>query len=980
MNSTSFLPGTKYNGFRIDKAVNLSELKAHLVELTHEKTGASVLAILNDDPENVFCLSFQTLPDSSNGAAHILEHTVLCGSAKYPIKDPFFAMGRRSLNTFMNALTGSDFTCYPAASQVKKDFYNLLEVYLDAVFHPELKEQSFKQEGHRLEFEQLEEGQKKLVRRGVVYNEMKGAMNSGSARMHEALTQALFPDVTYGVNSGGDPFHIPDLTYQELLDFHKKYYHPSRCLFYFYGNIPLAEHLDFISSHVLETSSKTSPLPPIPLQPRFREMKRIDDSYPVAPDEETKNKTLISFGCLTCKGEDQETCLALDILEMVLLDTDASPLKKALLRSGLCKQVSSYLDTEIHEVPFVLNLKGCEAADADALEKVLFNSLRTIAKEGIPLNAIENAIHQEEFHRSEISGDHYPFGLSLFMRSALAKQHGGDPEKGLLIHELFDALRDKIAKEPDYFSSLIHRFFLDNPHWVRIVLKPNPNLEREEAEREQASLDALERGMSDEEKQRIENEALSLKAFQDLQEKANIDLLPKVTLEDAAKSVRSFPLKQEKLGNLNIFHHDCFTNEICYADLMFDLPPLSFEELPYVRLLTVLLHQMGTEKTPYEPFLDSLQAHTGGIAAYLTLQVQAENENAFRPALGIRGKSLYRKMDKLFPLLNEIATCPAFSDEERLREVVHKHLSNLESGFNQNALRYATSLASSALSHPNQISESWYGLRYLQTLREIEKQNDYQALGVKLKEMADKILCRGTPDLILGMDKIAFENIKKERFFGLADIPVKPKTPWNYSHPLSKIDDQAVLISSPVAFLSHVFKTVPYVHPEGAALRASSHLLENVVLHKKIREEGGAYGGGAVSNGASGNFYFYSYRDPHIASTLKAFEESIHAIASGKFTAEDLEEAKFEMIQDLDAPIPPGSRAEVAYSWMQSGKTEVVRQTFRDKLLKLTPKEVAKAVAELIVPKYPFGSTVVFAGKGLIEKENKKLKKPFQIS
>ncbi|MBA2727468.1 MAG: insulinase family protein, partial [Parachlamydiaceae bacterium] len=364
--------GYRYKDFVVTSSVEIHELQCHLYELVHLPTSAQIMYIANDDPENLFCLSFQTLPDNSDGVAHILEHTVLCGSKKFPVKDPFFGMTRRSLNTFMNALTGADFTCYPAASQIPKDFYNLLDVYLDAVFHPNLNLFSFLQEGHRLEFAQPDDPSSPLEFKGVVYNEMKGAMASATSRLHEILNEALFPDITYGYNSGGEPTEIPSLTYEKLKEFHKKFYHPSRCLFFFYGNFPLEDHLDFIDQHTLQHTVKFLPLPQLPLQPRFTIPKIIEAKYPIAPDEDTEYKTLIGFSWLTCHILNQKELLALSILEALLLDTDASPLKKSLLKSGLCKQVSSYMDTDLSEIPFTIILRGCDAESAPIIKEHIY--------------------------------------------------------------------------------------------------------------------------------------------------------------------------------------------------------------------------------------------------------------------------------------------------------------------------------------------------------------------------------------------------------------------------------------------------------------------------------------------------------------------------------------------------------------------------------------------------------------------------------
>lgn len=977
--------GAVYNGFQVLEVTPLQELKCTLRTLKHLKTGAPVLHIENDDPENVFCLSFQTLPSSSNGVAHILEHTVLCGSAKFPVKDPFFAMNRRSLNTFMNALTGADFTCYPAATQIPQDFYNLLDVYVDAVFHPHLQEKSFRQEGHRLEFEIPDNPETPLTYRGIVFNEMKGVLNSSSSRMHEALQHALYPNITYGVNSGGDPKEIPDLTYHELVSFHRTFYHPSRCLFFFYGNMPLKGHLDFIEEHILKNTEPAIPLPSIPLQPRFDAPRHFIEGYPIASGEPTKDKTLISFGWLTCQILDQETCLLLGILEVILMDTDASPLKKAFLRSGLCKQASSYIDTEINEVPFTLHLKGCNPNNAAPLETLIFDTLEKIVEQGIPQELIENAIHQFEFHRSEITGDYYPFGLTLFMRSGLLKQHGGPPSEGLLIHTLLAGIRKKALENPNYFTDIIDRWLLKNPHFVSVTLTPDPELEKKERFDEQQRLEMIQKNLTDAQTKQIAQDAKDLKTFQAKQEEEDIEVLPKVHLTDIPKKARDFLLHHESLGNLSVYHHTCFTNEIGYADIFFDLPPLSEKELIYARLFTVLIHQLGCSGKSYEQVLNSVQAHTGGIAPYLTLHIHAQDHNKFSPSFAFRGKALHRNMDKLLPLMHDFIASPDFTDKSRLKEILHKHCTGLESGFNQGALKYAINLSASTINHPSHIANLWYGLDYYNKIRDISHHFDshIDELIEIMTGLSKKLLVTKRPELVISSDLELFNTLKEHRFYGLADLKTAPTEDWKCNLALPEIQSQGRIISSPVAFIGKVFNTVPYTHPDNPALNLAAFLFDNLTLHKKIREEGGAYGGGAVCNPLSGNFYFYSYRDPVIGPSLVAFRESIDNVLKGQFDEQDLEEAKMEMMQDMDAPISPGHRADVAYSWLKEGKTNQMRQAFRDRLLATTCEDIVRAVEHHVDKQFDQGKTVVFAGKELLEKENAELKAqgkdPFRI-
>lgn len=967
--------GQVYHNFKVLKTLAIDELQCQFIELVHLPTGANVMHIENDDPENLFCLSFQTLPDSSNGVAHILEHTVLCGSKRFPVKDPFFGMQRRSLNTFMNALTGSDFTCYPASSQVPKDFYNLLDVYLDAVFHPNLNELSFLQEGHRLEFAIPNDPKSPLEYKGIVFNEMKGAMSSASARIAEIMNSSLFPDLTYGVNSGGDPKHIPELTYEGLQEFHQLYYHPSRCLFFFYGNMPLEAHLDFINEKVLKDTKKVPQLPPIPLQARFTEPKTITASYPISHEEDPKGKTLIAFGWLTSHILEQQVQLALSILEIILMDTDASPLKMAFLKSGLCTQASCYLDGEISETPFVILLKGCNPGDEIALENLMRTTLKDIVRKGIPFELIENAMHQLEFYRSEITGDHAPFGLSLFMRSGLLKQHGGIPERGLKIHSLFDEIHRLHLETPTYFPDLITKYLLNNPHFVRVVMTPDKELGAHELAREKAILSKIQESLTAEEADLIVKKAEELASLQKAQDEDDLDILPKVSIEDVPVAARVYPLSQEMIEGIKVFHHSCFTNKIIYADLVFELPDLPQEDLPYVRLLTTLLPQMGCNGRSYIENLDFIQAHTGGVAASLTLNLQAKDHHRFYPSLYIRGKALHRKVSKLFSLIYELSSFVNFNDRPRLKEVILKQYTGLQSTLNQNALKYAINLSAAGLDIPSKIANLWYGLEYFWLIKELALNFDQHAdqLIAKLQELQKAVLCLENPHLVITCDATAYDEIKGHRLYELKKLEGKPYSKWQGNYPLVAGESHARIIASPIAFIGKVFKTVSYTHPDAPALNIAAFLFDNLTLHTLLREQGGAYGGGAVNNAMAANFYFYSYRDPNISASINAFDIAIKDLLEGHFDNQDLEEAKLEMMQSLDAPVAPGSRGDLAYGWLCEGKTLEVRQAFRDKLLSLTCEDIISAVQRHIIPNIPSAATVIFAGKELIEKENAKL-------
>lgn len=977
MNSKTFRnPGDTYKNFIIKRSVPIHELQVHLLEIEHSPSKAQIIHILADDEENSFCLSFQTLPDSSNGVAHILEHTVLCGSDKYPVRDPFFSMTRRSLNTFMNAMTGNDFTCYPAASQVEKDFYNLLDIYIDAVFHPKLHPLSFKQEGHRLEFSNPEDTDTPLEYKGIVYNEMKGGMSSPSARLMEKLNAMLYPDITYGFNSGGNPKDILSLTHQELCDFHQVHYHPSRCLFYFYGNIPTEKHLDFIGENLLDKVSPVPPLPSIPLQPRFTKPRKAICDYPAEEKDTPEANTTIAVAWLTCHVLNQDDLLALCVVDSILMDTDASPLKRALLDSKLCKQTGMTIDPDNAEVPIVTTFKGCNVKDLDALEKLLMDQLHIIAKQGIEPILIESALHQLEFHRSEISGDHFPFGLTLFTRAALLKQHGAPPENGLMIHTLFERLRKRLLEQPRYLESIIEKYFLNNPHRVTLAMVPNKELSAKEAEEERQALDAIKNSLTDQAKKELVKEAAMLSKFQKEQENQDEDVLPIVSISDIPQLAHDIRLDVYANKSLEIFHHACFTNQIAYIDYALPLCALTEEELPYVRLLVTLYGQMGCGNRTFAEVLTFLHAYTGGAGASTPIYYHSQYRNTNAYQFCLRGKALSRNLPQLCDILCEMAKGISFNDKPRLREIILKQWSVLQSTLTQSSMRYATNLAGSNMDTASHIGYLWYGLGYYYFIKQLAESLDSQldAVVERLQNIQDRLLHGNNAHITLSCSNEIFEELIRNNYYGLADLPLKPFTPFQPSFTLPPMISQARIVASPVAFISRVLPTVSYSHPDAPALRLSSFLMDNLHLHHAIREQGGAYGGGASCSLMSGHFSFYAYRDPNIVSSLKAFDIAPQMVANLEFDEDDLFEAKLEMIQGMDSPIAPGSRADVAYTWWRESKPLAMRQQFRDKMLSLSREDIGQAVIAHIIPHLIDSTTVIFAGRDLIDAENAQLK------
>ena len=959
--------GHSVGPFVVEKVEWIEELQAAWIEWRHTSSRATIVHLRNEDPEKLFCLSFQTLPHSDNGAAHILEHTVLCGSRKYPIKDPFFAMTRRSLNTFMNALTGSDFTCYPAATLNEKDFFNLLSVYLDAVFHPKLEEMSFLQEGHRLEFATSDDPKSPLTYKGIVFNEMKGALASADSRLWHTMMKHLVTDLPYRYNSGGEPEAIATLTYQQLLDFHETYYHPSRCLFYLYGNIPVETTLMYLHENALKGCVPEPSLPAIPRQHRFKEPKMVEAPYPCNDEGDPEDKHILSVGFLTAHVQEQEKVLTLCLLDLILMGNDAAPLKKELLSGGLCSSADAYLDTEMTEIPYAFIFKGVRKNNLEPLKMKLFETLKKIVEHGIEWKLIDSALHQLEFSRSEIGGDHYPFGLTLFMRAGLLLQHHCDPLMGVKVHRLLDDLI-VLCKDPLYLPSIIQKYFLDNEHRVDLYLIPDSKLlEREEFE-EAVRLETIKKSLTEKQKEKIVHRAEVLEEFQEKCERQDFDCLPAITLGDVAPGIPIIPLKLHKHPLLEIYHSECFSNHILYADLAMPMPQISQEEIPYLYLLLSIFAEVGYGKKDYEEVLEFIMAHTGGISASCQFYPNVAAHENLGPMIVLKGKSIKRKAGYLFQLFREMIEKPLNLDPKRLEELVLQIHTAIESKITKNSLRYAMLLAGAHFTQLGAILEYGGGLHYLHFIRSLKQNLHSKSAEVIqiLSKLKDRIFQGGKPQLILSCDRQLYKLLEEEKFFGLDDLRGGNLPSWKEWPEKLPLHAQMRPIQAQVAYCTYTIPTITFIHPSSPALYIACQLIENLVLHPEIREKGGAYGSGISYHSSTGILHIYSYRDPHIVPTWDTFERAIHQIAAGKFKKHDLEEAKIGIVQGLDAPHPPSQKASTAYGLMKEGKNDSLRQMFRDEILSVEKAAIQHCLKEHLIPRLKEAIPLVFGAENLL--------------
>ncbi len=958
----------EYRGFVVTNSYDLPDAHCKLVELKHTQSGMQVVHVQNDDPENFFAICFRTHPTKSNGVAHVLEHSVFQGSEKFPIKNVFFHMNKRSLATFMNALTGPDYTAYPASSESPEDFYNLLDVYSDAVFHPLLKKSSFAQEGHRLEFEQFDDPSSPLVYKGVVYNEMKGSLTSPHVRMIKATTEALFPDAMGDVFSGGDPKIIPELTHEEFVQFHKDHYYPGNSLIFFYGNLPLEKHLDFLVEHVCLNQNKKDPASENPLQPLFTAPRYSELSYPT--EEAQEEGAIVGISWLTTMQENHDEVLALRVLDHILMGSDSAPLKQHLLASGLCKGVDSGVDANKRQIPFMLYFEGCRPEKAKEIEALVQTTLTRIVQEGLSGELVERTIVQVELEESELKKGKGPVGFSLLHSCAIAKLNRGSAVAGLTLRKQLGNIRDKLEKNPQYFSSIIQKHLLDNPHRVCVVLKPDAELAKNEQEQENQRLVQIREALTQKDIEDILLLSSTLRASDDLP-----DCLPAIGLEALSKEVPEFPLTQQTLGSLDLFHHPVFTNHITYAALEFALPQIAEEKLWQLGLYTHLLPQLGTKTRGYLDNLNFVSDHTGGIGADVVMR---KSENGVYPALRISGKALDRKACVLFDLMADMVVGGDFSDRQRIRQLLIKHASDVEVALKHSALDFATAKTLAFHSVENHVINNLEGLEYCAKIIEVIQNLDstLDALIVDLQNLQKHILPQQRAHLVLACDKDAYETFYKKQFGALSSLLITQDVPWKPDYTLREPVAVAYHIASPVAFNARGFRTISYNHEDSAYLLLAAELVSTKFLHTRIREQGGAYGAGASYDPATGNFSFKTYRDPSIASSNEAFCEAIDLLCAGNFSETDVQKAKMGILQKLDAPLHPAKGAFLGYQLFCEARGSDKRKAFRTKLLAATASDIQRASSDHLACGFNQSVLVTLASKDICELENKKLATP----
>ena len=984
-NNPAIKEGDNVYGYQVKRVVELKEISSFFYILQHTHTGAQHAHISNKDEENTFSVAFKTVPSDSTGVAHILEHTALCGSKKFPVRDPFFSMLKRSLSTFMNAFTSSDWTMYPFSTQTRTDFFNLLDVYLDATFFPNIEELSFKQEGHRLEIEYDTRDSQifKLIYQGVVYNEMKGAMSAPSQVMVRSILNALYPSTTYSHNSGGDPLEIPKLTYEQLKVFHKRHYHPSNAFFYTYGNLPLLDHLKFIDDKVLTHFERLDPQTDVPSQPRWSEPKRVSYPYPLDKSEDPAKKYQVCIAWLTTDIKDAFEVLVLSLLGQILLGNPASPLRKALIDSKLGTALcdGSGFDSDNRDTLFVCGLKDVEESSADKIEGIIFDVLRQLAEQGIDQKLIDAAIHQVEFHRKEVTNTPYPYGIKKLLTIAGSWFHGGDPVRVLRFDSDLARLRQEISKGP-FFENRIKKYFLNNRHKALLTLIPDQHMEEKGNNLVAAELESIRTSISRTELEKIKSDSKALKQLQE--QKEDISCLPTLDLKEIPPSVQLV----KPSTPYDTLPATCYrqpTSGILYFSAAAGGGFLPRRLIPLVSIFCHTFSKIGTTTHDYTEMAQRIDACTGGISLSCHARTGFDAESGCLPFISFNGKCLVRNQDKMFEIIEELFSRFDFSDLERLKSLLLEYRAGLESMIVQNGHGLAMSLASRNFSQTCALSEEWHGIHQLQTIKRITDDLTDKTLKTVSKDLSligKTIFTKDNLKMaLIGEDQAinpahsATESILKN----LRSLPESFTRTHGFGPPEVDFSDDEVpnegwSTSSAVSFVARAFKTVRLEHEDAPSLSVIAKMLRSLYLHREIREKGGAYGGFAVYNPEDGLFLFGSYRDPHIVSTLNVYDGAGAFIRSKNYSDEDIKEAVLQVCSEIDKPDPPGVAARKAFYRQIVSLSDEMRNQFKKKLLSLTRDRVMAVAKRYFADGFGKQAVVVISNEDRLKAANKKLK------
>lgn len=954
----------KLDAYRVVEHKTIEEMQSEGIVLEHKKTKARLFLVSNDDENKVFCIGFRTPPDNDCGLPHILEHSVLCGSDKFPLKDPFVELVKGSLNTFLNAMTYPDKTVYPVASCNDKDFHNLMDVYMDAVLHPNIykEEKIFRQEGWHYE---LESKDAPLIYNGVVYNEMKGAYSSPESILDSVTQKTLFPDTCYGKDSGGDPVHIPELSYEKFLDFHKTYYHPSNSYIYLYGDMDMAEKLTWLDEEYLSHYEER------PVDSRIREQKAFEApverefSYSITEGESEGDATYLSVNTVVGDDLDPKLYVAFQILEYTLLDAPGAPLKQALIDAGIGKDVMGGYENGILQPYFSVIAKDANKEQKGEFLAIVKGTLRKLADQGINRKSLLAGMNYFEFKYREADYGSAPKGLMYGLQCLDSWLYDGDPMTHLCYQETFDFLKKEV--ENGYFEQLIRDYLLDNPFEAVIVVAPEKNLTAKEDEKLAKKLADYKVSLSEEELEALVTATRELKEYQDTP--STPEVLAKIPLlrrEDIEKKAETFFWTEKEEAGIKVLHHNFFTSGIGYLKVLFNTEVLPQEDLPYAGLLKSVLGSISTEHYSYSDLTSEIHLNSGGVDFSVTSYPDLADPERFTGAFVASIRVLYDKLDFGFTMLEEILNHSVFTDEKRLGEVIQETRSRAKMKLENAGHNTAVSRATSYFSATAYYNELTGGTAYYHFLEQLEK--DYAEkkgeIIARLQEVSKKLFTRVNMLVNYTADDKGYEKLP-ETLKLLADkLPQGSGEKHAFSHPVKNLNE-GLKTSAQVDYVARCgnFRSAGLEYT--GALKILQVILSYDYLWLNIRVKGGAYG--CMSGfGRSGEGYLVSYRDPNLKETNEIYEGIPAYLEAFDPDERDMTKYVIGTISNLDAPLTPSVKGSRGLSAYLSGVTEEMMQTERDQILGAT-KEDIRALAAQVRAVLSTGSFCVVGNEEKIE-------------
>ncbi len=899
--------GNSYHGFKLLEKKFVKEVNTECFYFMHEKSGAHLFKIASDDANKTFTVTFKTPPNSDYGTPHIIEHSVLNGSKNFPVKSPFDVLSQGSLNTFLNALTSSDWTMYPIASMNDKDYFNLMHVYLDAVFYPLIYSDPriFKQEGwHR----EMEDVNGEVTYKGVVYNEMKGAFSSPSRELNYQIYKNLFPENCYSFSSGGYPAAIPNLTYQGFIAFHKKYYHPSNSRIFLYGNADLDKELEFIDTKYLSSFDNGDGSPEIPFQKPFDKMKEVSGYYPVSEGSETKDQTYLSLSFVSGKNTDKAHVMALEVLADVLFNSESAPVRLALQKAGIGKEVSAGNDN-IQQNVFTINVQNANPEEKDKFYSIIMDELKKAVKNGLDKEAVEGTLNRMEFRLRE--GNDAQKGLSYNFASLTGWLFEGNP---FLTLEYEKPLAEvKTALSTNMLETIIKTEMIDNPFSLLLVLEPKPGLEKENNTKIEKELEDYKNSLSDDQKKQLVKETKDLVEYQQRSDAPEaLATIPMLELSDINPKADWYDVKQKNEAGIKVLERNDFTNNVLYTRLYFDLRVLPEELIPYAALLAEVMGSLDTKNYTFAELDKSLNINTGGFGTFLTTYLENHEDESLIPKFIVDSKSMNDKIGKMFELLSEIVTNTKYVDKERLKAVIERHQSRLDSRIKRDGLTYATERSLSYFSKRGLFNEITGGYEYYKFVTDLsENFNDKSDEITKiLSQTAELLFNKNNLIVSVSCDEAAQKDYYSElsKFVKSLTLENTVYSVWVLK-PVKK--NEGLLAASKVQYVVQGYDFQKLGYKWNGKLRVLEQILSSDWLQTQIRVIGGAYGGWCNID-QSGQAYFASYRDPNLKETLTKFSET--PIFVEKFEADENQMLRFILgtISGIDRPLTASQKCNVA--------------------------------------------------------------------